>query len=119
MGLLASVPINNLLGTRTSSGVAVPQGATRAIVDFDESTMTDANTRIAATIDFAPDGATWRQICKNDIVVQPGVLDRHGNPITYQVNCDIPQEGATPQLRGSITVTGARLTTTLRVSTEP
>lgn len=119
MPLLGQVSINNLLGTRTSPAVDVPQGATRAIVDFDESTMDNANTRIAASIQFAPDGVTFREICRNDIVVQPGELDRHGNPITYQVNCDIPQEGATPKLIGSITVTGARLTTTLRIATEP
>lgn len=120
MGLLGTVPINNLLGTRTSPAVNVPQGATRAIVDFDESTMDDANTRIAAVIQFAPDGVTFREICRSDIVVQPPpAVDRHGNPYKYQVNCDIPQEGGTPKLIGSITVTGARLTTTLRISTEP
>jgi hypothetical protein len=118
MGLLGTVAINNLLGARTSPAVPVPPGATRVTVDFDESTMTDPNTRIAAVISFAPDGVTFREIARNNIIVQPGALDRHGNPIQYVVNGDIPQEGTTPKLEGSITVTGAPLTTSLRISTD-
>lgn len=115
---LATVPINNFQGTQTSPSVNVPAGADRVTVDFDGTTMLDPAVHVDTVIQFAPDGVTWRDIGGANF--QCGGHNRQGQPLTvYPVNTGIPAEGATRKLRGTLTVTGGPLTTTLHITTSP
>lgn len=118
MGRIATVPINNFQGTQTSPGVNVPAGAEGVTIDFDGSTMLDPVVSVDTVIEFAPDGVTWREIAGAKF--QCGSKDRAGNPrAVYSVNTSIPPEGANRKLRGTLTVAGGALTTTLHIETTP
>lgn len=116
---LATVPITNFQGTLTSPSVAVPAGADHVQIDFDGSTMLDPAVFVDTKIEFAPDGATWRQIGGANF--RAGSKDRAGNPRpVYPDGAGIPtDDGGDRRLRGTLTVTGGPLTTTLRISTSP
>jgi hypothetical protein len=118
MGRLSTIPINNFQGTQTSPSVAVPAGATGVTIDFDGTTMLDPAVQVDTKIEFAPDGVTWQLLAAANFVC--GSKDRAGNPrAVYPVNTDIPAEGANRKLRGTLSVSGGSLTTTLHISTTP
>jgi hypothetical protein len=118
MGRISTIPINNFQGSQTSPAVNVPAGATGVAIDFDGATMLDPAVHVDTVIEFAPDGVTFRTIGGANF--QCGGHTRQGDPLpSYPVNCDIPTEGGTRKLRGTLTVTGGSLTTTLHISTSP
>lgn len=119
MGTIATLPINDFTGTQTSPGVSVPAGATNVVIDFDGSTMLDPAVHVDTVIEFAPDGVTWREIAGANFQCGSKMRDGVTPRAVYSVNTDIPPDGANKKLRGTLTVIGGSLTTTLHISTTP
>lgn len=119
MPTIASIPLNNKSGLLTSPAVDVPAGATYVYLEFDGSTLLNPAVTLDAKIFFAPDGATFRQIGGATMVC--GAKKRDGvTPLpAYPTGCDIPQEGADPQLKGTLDIGNGPITTILRIRTTP
>ena len=99
---------------------AVPVGATNMAIEFDGSTMLDPAMQVYTEVEYSPDGGTtWRMECAANF--QCGSKERDGvTPrAVYRVSCDIPTDGTNRMLRGTLTVTGGVLTTTLTLITTP
>lgn len=120
------IPINNVSGTRSIPARNLPQSFDTLRFTLDGSTITDPAMHAALTIDFSPDGGvTWASEHPGPTMnpypvvweFAGGMTDRQGNLIVdlFYETPPIP-DGATRQVRGSLVVTGAPLTTTATIT---
>lgn len=114
-----TVPLNNRTGVITSPAVNVPSGATNVVIEFDGTTLLDPAIQIDTQIEFAPDGATWRLIAGANFQCGSKMRDGVTPRSVYPVSTDIPTDGASRQLRGTLNIVGGSITTTLSIKTSP
>jgi hypothetical protein len=128
MSVVATIPINNFLGTATTPASSIPDNSTDGAITMDGSTMTDPTLKLSITLDFSPDGGlTWASTSPGPLMnpfpviatYEGGTLDKHGNPATtYGPMVAFPQ-GTNRKIRGIFTVDGVPLTTTATISLTP
>lgn len=114
-----TIQLTNRTGTIVSPAVDVPAGATNVAIDFDGSTLLDPAITIDTMIEFAPDGVTWREIAGANFQCGMKERDQVTPRAVYTVNTDIPADGTARQLRGTLTINGGSITTTLTIRTSP
>lgn len=114
-------------GQRAFGPVAVPDALSSATLTVDRTQWTDPTVVLAVTLDLSIDGGvTWASMTPSE-ATDPfpiafeseggAVLDKNGNPsLVTSMTADFPPV-SNRQLRGTITLTGGPLTTTVGLVT--
>jgi hypothetical protein len=120
MAGVATFSFNTFDGERLIPSRAIPAGISAVGISFDGTTMLDPNLRLAVALDFSFDGVTWASTNPGratdpfpiNATYSGGAKDRDGSPVP-EYNLEVPfPPGPTRFVKGSISVTGAKLTTT-------
>jgi hypothetical protein len=133
MGILGQpIPVSVAAGTqRNIPARDIPQSLNALKISLDGSTITNPATHAVLTVDYSPDGVLWATEAVSEVdkaacvpfpivwEFQGGMTDRAGNLITdLFVETGPFPDGIARQVRGTLQVTGAALSTTATISAE-
>lgn len=116
---LGPFQLRNFQGTQSSPWVDVPQGTQQVAISF--TGLTQQGISVETDVEYSPDGGTTI-LPEGGASFVTGGTDHNGNPITtFSTTSDFPSlDGApSPKTRGTLTVTGGKITANVSVTFLP